>query len=126
MSRGPRAVRYAASVALILTIVAIRFLIPPFSLAHLYLLFYPAIALAGWFGGFGPGLMATVLAAFALAYLWLPPIYSMRIRDISDATRLLVFVALGFAISVANEVRLRAIRRARQGEEEAARATTRH
>ena len=109
--------RYGLSVALIVAIIAIRRLvIPDWSLAHPYLLFYPAIMLAGWYGGFGPGFLATALAALVLIYLWLPPLYSMRIRNIQDATSLLLFVAIGFAMSLLNEARLRADRRARDAD----------
>ncbi|PYO21630.1 MAG: hypothetical protein DMD85_13575 [Candidatus Rokuibacteriota bacterium] len=118
---------YAASLALVSIVVLMRwFVIPQLSLAHPYLFFYPAIIAAGWYGGFGPGVVATVLAAVALTYLWLPPLYSLRIHDIQDATGLLLFVAVGFAISLLNEARVRAERRAREAEAAARRANEWH
>ena len=33
-----------------------------------FLQFYPAIFLAAWYGGFGPGVLATVMSALAAAY----------------------------------------------------------
>ena len=64
---------YGASVVLIAIVVLMRwFLIPDWTLAHPYLLFYPAIIAAGWYGGFGPGVDASVLATLALTYLWMP------------------------------------------------------
>ena len=118
-----RAARYAASVVVILIVVAVRlFVAPAWSLAHPYLLFYPAVALAGWFGGFGPALATTLLSPFALTYFWLPPLYSMRIRDLEDVAGLLLFVAIGFAISLLSEARLRANDRAHKVKEDAARA----
>jgi hypothetical protein len=54
--------------------------------------------------------------------LWLPPLSSLRIERIEDASELMVFVAIGFAISVLNEVRLQAKRRAEAAERDAARA----
>ena len=118
---------YGASVALIVLVVLIRwFLLPAWSLAHPYLLFYPAIIAVGWYGGFGPGVVATVLAAVALTYLWMPPLYSLRIRDIQDATAVLLFVAIGFAISLLNEARVRADRRASEAEAAARRAKEWH
>jgi K+-sensing histidine kinase KdpD len=111
--------RYAIAVAIIVIIVAIRaYVIPGWSLAHPYLLFYPAIILAGWLGGFGPGVLATILAALSLTLLWLPPLYSLRIQRVQDASGLMVFVAIGFAISFLNEARLQAERRAEAAEEE--------
>jgi K+-sensing histidine kinase KdpD len=118
---------YGASVALIAVVVVVRwFLIPHWSLAHPYLLFYPAIIAAGWYGGFGPGVVATVLAGVALTYLWLPPLYSLRIGDVQDVTGLLLFIAIGFAISLLNEARVRAERRAREAEAAARRAKEWH
>ena len=87
--------------------------IPDWSLSHPYLVVYPAIVVAGWFGGFGPGVLATLLGAIALTFLWMPPLYSLRIGDIRDATAVLVFVAIGFAISLLNEARRRADARAK-------------
>ena len=34
-----------------------------------YLSFFPAILIAAWFGGFGPGLLAAVLSS-AVSYIW--------------------------------------------------------
>ncbi len=117
---------YALSVAIVGVVIAIKsFVLPGWSLAHPYLSFYPAIILAGWYGGFGPGVLAPLLAAVGLTYLWLPPLYSLRIRDVQDASGLLLFVAIGFAISLLNEARLRADRRAEAAEAETRRAKQR-
>lgn len=109
-----RLIAYGASVGLLLFVIALRWLvIPKWSLAHPYALMYPAIVLAGWWGGFGPGVVATLIGAVALAYLWMPPIYSLRIRDVQDATGVLVLVGVGFAISLLTEVWRRARDRAK-------------
>ena len=127
MSAGSRLAGYGISLALVALVVVLRwFVIPNWSLAHPFLLFYPAIIVAGWYGGFGPGVVATGLAAVALTYLWLPPLYSLRIRDADDVTSLLLFVAIGFAISLLNEARVRAERRARDAEAAARRAKEQH
>jgi len=111
--------RYTIAVAIVVIVVGIRaYVIPGWSLSHPYLLFYPAIMLAGWLGGFGPGVLATILAALSLAFLWLPPLYSLRIQRVEDASGLMVFVAIGFAISFLNEARLQAERRAEAAEAE--------
>jgi K+-sensing histidine kinase KdpD len=108
-----RLAAYGTSVVLLLAVSALRWVVmPEWSLAHPYLLVYPAIILAGGYGGFGPGVLATLMAAFALAYLWMPPLYSLRIRDIQDATGVLVLVGVGFAISLLAEVWRRARDRA--------------
>ena len=119
LSFSSRWARYTSAVAIVVIVVGIRaYVIPGWSLSHPYLLFYPAIMLAGWLGGFGPGVLATILAALSLAFLWLPPLYSLRIQRVEDAAGLMVFVAIGFAISFLNEARLQAERRAEAAEAE--------
>jgi len=49
----------------------------------------------------------------------MPPLYSLRIGDIRDATAVLVFVAIGFAISLLSEARRRADARARAAQSDA-------
>ncbi len=39
-------------------------------------LFLCAVILSAWFGGVGPGLVATLLSALAFNYYFLPPIHS--------------------------------------------------
>jgi signal transduction histidine kinase len=50
-----------------------------------------AVAVAGWSGGAGPGLLATALSALALDYLFLPPAGSLRVGP-AGGVRLGVFV----------------------------------
>jgi len=105
--------RYMTSAAIIAIIIGLRaYVIPAWSPGHPYLLFYPGIIIAGWVGGFGPGILATVLAALSLAVRWLPQVYSLGVKRIDDASGMMVFVAIGFAISLLSEARLRAKRRA--------------
>jgi len=119
--RMPRSrwARYTSAAAIIAVIVVIRAsVIPEWSLTHPYLLFYPGIILAGCVGGFGPGLLATILAALSLAIFWLPPLYSLRIQRIEDASGMMIFVGIGFVISLLNEALQQAKRRAEAAEEE--------
>jgi len=40
-------------------------------------LFYAAIVVSAWFGGMGPGLVAVALAAIAIDYFLVPPLYTL-------------------------------------------------
>ncbi|PSM49428.1 histidine kinase [Chroococcidiopsis sp. CCALA 051] len=43
---------------------------------HLYPLFLAAVMASSWYGGIGPGLLATVLAAVLCNHFFVPPLYS--------------------------------------------------
>ena len=66
-----------------------------------YLQFYPAIIVAAWYGGLGPGVATTVLATMAAMYFFLPPA-GFAVGDASDQLSLGVFVATGLVISWLN------------------------
>jgi PAS domain S-box-containing protein len=67
------------------------------------LTFFPAVALAAWFGGLGPGLLTTMLCSVAGAYYWFSPTRSLRLHDPADVIALAVFVAIGVLLSALNE-----------------------
>src|SRR6267142_3170895 len=56
-----------------------------------------AVIFAAWFGGFGPALVAIILALFAFHYYLLPPInsftwkYDLSVVGISEVPRLILF-----------------------------------
>ena len=76
-----------------------------------YLHFFPAILLASWFGGFGPGTLATFLSGLAALYYFLPPA-GFAIASGNDAVSLALFTTIGVAIASLNG-------RLRQAHEEA-------
>jgi C4-dicarboxylate-specific signal transduction histidine kinase len=53
-------------------------------------LFLCAVMITAWFGGIGPGLVATALSSLAFDYFFLPPIYSL-VGKLDEIPRLLVF-----------------------------------
>jgi len=63
-----------------------------------YLQFFPAIFAAAWYGGLGPGVLATGLGALAASYLYLPPA-GFAIDGTHDAVSLSLFTATGLAIA---------------------------
>jgi PAS domain S-box-containing protein len=66
-----------------------------------YLQFIPAILVAAWYGGLGPGMLATVLSVPAAMYFFLPPA-GFAVSGIPDVTSLGFFVAIGLGISWLN------------------------
>ena len=64
-----------------------------------FILYFSAIMFAGWLGGFGPGLVATLFSGY-MAKTWLfEPRGSFTIPDWGSAFRLLVFIGSGTLIS---------------------------
>jgi hypothetical protein len=78
-------------------------------------LFLFAILLSAWFGGVGPGMLATTLCALAFYYYYLPPEYSMIAKP-GEIPRLAIFVVVALsvgALSAAQRSATESLRRAR-------------
>ncbi len=76
-----------------------------------YTVFIPAVLISAYLGGFGPGLLATVLSALAAAYFLIEPPYSLEILSVPDAFALALFVLIGMIISGLGESLHRSWRR---------------
>ena len=78
-------------------------------------LFLCAVMLSAWFGGVGPGLLATALSAFAFYYYFLPPIYSLGAKP-DEIPRLVIFLVSTLfvgSLSAAQNSATESLRRAR-------------
>jgi PAS domain S-box-containing protein len=64
-----------------------------------FIVFFAAVMASAWFGGLGPGLLATGLSALLSSYFFLSPQYSIAPGGAGQALRLLVFAAEGTFIS---------------------------
>jgi PAS domain S-box-containing protein len=107
-------IRYGLAVACTGAAVLIRMSLDSlWGLKYPYLMFQPAILLAAWVGGLGPGLVVTGLCALMTMYLWMPPINSMLVEGVPDQLALLTFLGVGLAISVLSELGRRRERAAR-------------
>ena len=62
--------------------------------------FTVAVVIAAWYGGLGPGLLATVLGGLAADYLFTPTRYSFRIESLSGGVALGVMVFTGVLLSL--------------------------
>jgi C4-dicarboxylate-specific signal transduction histidine kinase len=78
-------------------------------------LFLCAVILSAWFGGVGPGLLATALSALAFNYYFLPPIYSLGPKP-EEIPRLVIFTVSALFVgllSAAQRNATESLRRAR-------------
>ena len=106
---GTGAQRYGAAV--LFTAVALAFALAGDALLgpEGYLLFAAAVALSAWYGGRGPGLLASVLSVLGIDYSLLPPIGAVELTNPKQVIHVAVFLAVSFLISTTTE----ALRRAR-------------
>ena len=97
--------RYGIAVACVAVAVLVRVpLASVWDLKFPYFTLYPAVFIAAWAGGFGPGLLATVLCAAVANYLWMPPAYTFTIGDPGDRLSMVAFLFVGVAVSVLNSL----------------------
>ena len=67
----------------------------------LYPPFLAAVMVSSWYGGIGPGLLATVLAAWLCSYFFIPSI-SFQAASLSNVIGLFQFVLVALLISFLN------------------------
>lgn len=103
------------TVAVLLTQLLWRLLNPT-----LYPLFLAAIVVSSWYGGIGPGLLSTLLAALVCAYFFLPPLYSLTVSW-PQSLGLLQFVLVALLIATLNAALRSALRQAQINAQEAQR-----
>ncbi len=60
--------------------------------------FFAAVAIASWFGGLGPGLVATFASALAVDYFLIPPLHAVNF-DADHIIRLATFSVVSLLIS---------------------------
>jgi K+-sensing histidine kinase KdpD len=73
---------------------------PTLAQLHWAFFFVPAVVICAWFGGLGPGLVATVASAMLLgAALVAGSRASVRFMETIDLLALVVFVVLGLVVS---------------------------
>jgi PAS domain S-box-containing protein len=63
-----------------------------------FIFFFPAIAIAAWFGGLGPGIVAVVLSALAANWFFTEPVHSFNIASRYDGLALLAFLLASLLI----------------------------
>jgi PAS domain S-box-containing protein len=59
--------------------------------------FYLAVLFAGWYGGFGPAMLALALGILVAAYFFIPPAGSLAIIDPSEQIALALYLVIGLA-----------------------------
>jgi two-component system sensor kinase FixL len=110
-SRATTASRYLVALAALGIAILLRYAFNDYLGASVpYLQFFPAIMLAAWFGGLGPGVVTTAISALVAMY-WLLPPPGLAVSGAGNQLSLSAFAAIGLFISWLNH-RLHAARQA--------------
>lgn len=97
---SPRALRYGIALLAVISTALLKLgLDSLIEVEHPFLFFFAAVVVSAWYGGFGPGLLATISAALISGYLVLTPAYSIVDHSHGQNLRLGLFVVEGAVIS---------------------------
>jgi signal transduction histidine kinase len=89
---------YGVAVAAVACALLLMLRITPLRADTPFLLFFPAVMAAAWYGGLGPGLVATALSAVSALYFILPPAFSFALTGVTGL-QLAFFIAVGVFMS---------------------------
>jgi K+-sensing histidine kinase KdpD len=89
---------YGAAIGVVGVALLLSLALPSITAPNPFLFFFAAIAFSAWYGGLGPGLLATALSVMAVNYTFIPPTQSFKV-DVFDALRLGVFALVAALIS---------------------------
>jgi signal transduction histidine kinase len=114
--------RYALAIVAVALVLGLKLaLVPWVEQDTPFLLFFAAVLVASWFGGLGPGLLATALSAAASAFFFMRPYWDFRIEDPVMRLRVAMFLGEGSFVSVLVAILQNAQRRAAAATAEARR-----
>ena len=111
---------FAVAIAATVAVVVLRLLLSQVLGDSAY--FFPfviAVTLSAWYGGLKPGLLSTVLGAFAAIFFFVPPYYTLQISDPRIATGLVFFLIANITISLVCDALHKALRRVELSEAKA-------
>ncbi|MEH2179665.1 PAS domain S-box protein [Nostoc sp.] len=104
---------YSIALLSVALAVGITLLLRPYFTAAPAAIFLAAVMVSAWYGGFAPGLLATVLSTLVINYLFLHPLSPVKIiTNLDIFVRLIVFMLTAGLIIWLNESRRTAQRKA--------------
>src|SRR5215212_603457 len=97
----------------------IRYLLHPELGEHLiFSMYYLAVSLAGWAGGFTPALVTALFSSVLANYLFTDPRGMLQIKSTEDLCALVIFVIISLVIGILSEISLRAQARVLEAEQQ--------
>lgn len=76
-----------------------------------FITFFLAVAVAGWLGGFGPAVLATILSAIVARYFYMAPVHTFHLHELPTAAALGIFVFTSLVIGALTSMLHAALRR---------------
>jgi signal transduction histidine kinase/PAS domain-containing protein len=105
------AIRYGFATAVSGAALLLTWILQPWLERSVFMLFWPAVFAAAWFGGLGPAIMTSVLAVILVELLVLPPPLGLSSVTLNEAMNMLGFVAVSglsaWAFAQARDGRIR-------------------
>jgi len=103
---------YLVAIACVIAATVVRIALNPLWDVHLpFFTFFPAVVAAAWYGGFMPGIVASLLSAAAVDFFWLHPINQFGVSAPAEILALVLFVFVGVGVSLLSELLHRSRRR---------------
>src|SRR5580704_18990442 len=99
--------RYGAAIVAVALAAAVALLLRRYNLPHPFISFsFAAIAIAFWYAGTGPGLLAVVLSCSTLSFFYTP----VKVGNLPWDSYLVIYGVFGFFVSWFSSSRIRAER----------------
>ncbi len=109
--------RYTLAVATVTLSLLLTLLLEPLLHKTPTVLFFAAVMLSSWYGGFGAGVLATILSVLSLDFFLLPPLLALSYAS-TDILLLSMFTLVALLISWLNAARIKAESALKQAKEE--------
>jgi PAS domain S-box-containing protein len=87
-------VRYAMAAGFTVAALALTLLAEPWLQRSIFLLFWPAVFAAAWYGGVGPALFSAVVAVALVEFVILPPAFSVASMSFGEFMNMIGFVGV--------------------------------
>jgi PAS domain S-box-containing protein len=116
-TRRPVWFRYTLPVAAVVGMMLARMALMHFGILRAgvpFILFFPAVMVSAWYGGFWPAILATALSTCAAEYIFISPYKGTPVTHTELGAGVVIFVLVNITIAALAESMHRARRRAEQ------------